>query len=72
MFQHVAVDHPPAGVVGDEGDFDALVDADEHGVAQGLVRLLLAVSGEKPKGVTVQVDRMLKRRAVFERDQKEA
>ena len=55
MLQHVAVDHPLARIVGDEGDRDLLLGIEQHGVEQALID----VSGG-PEGLdemmAVQVD----------------
>ena len=57
MLDHVAVKHPPAGIVGDESDFDCLIRHQQNGV--GVVhRQGTLVGPEHLEGVTVNMDRV--------------
>src|SRR4051812_37705835 len=68
MLEDVAVKHPVAGVVGDEGDFDTLARRQQDGVLPFPESGRLAVTGQHPKGVAVQVHGMVPSRLVGHRD----
>src|SRR5262249_39476988 len=63
VLDDVTMEHPVAGIVGDEGDLHPLLGVDQHGVAEighdlALVRL------DDLEGMAVEVDRMGVRRRV--------
>src|SRR3546814_10493138 len=67
MSQDVAVEHTVAGVGGDEGNLGALARAQKHGVLPFTVAGRRAVAADHPEGMAVQVDRMMPRRVVVQR-----
>src|SRR3546814_4086238 len=58
VFEDVAVKHPVAGIVGDEGDVDPLPRCHEHGVLPFAEPRRCAVPGDHSERMTVQVARM--------------
>src|SRR3546814_15919971 len=64
VLQDVAVEHPITGIVGGEGDLDALARRHQHGVLPLPMRGGRTVAGNKPAGVAMQADRVLPGRVV--------
>src|SRR5260370_42613732 len=70
MIGDVTMQHPVAGIVGDEGDFDLFLGRHQHGVTPLMVWNSGAVAAEHAKAVTVQMHRMPPRGVVAKREQR--
>jgi hypothetical protein len=64
VLQDMAVEHPLAGIVGDERDLDRFVHAEERRVLERSVGLVPSVSADVPVGVAVLMLRVLEGGAV--------
>ena len=53
------MEHPVAGIVGDESNFDLLPRRYQHRVLPFTVRCGLAIACDYPEGMAVQMDRMV-------------
>ena len=58
MFENVAVKHPVPRIIGDERNFDPFSGGDHDGVLPFAVPGWLAISGQDPEDVTMQVHRV--------------
>src|SRR5581483_4933155 len=67
MLQDVTVEHPVAGVVGDEGDLDLLARSHQHGILPLAILGRCSVAADDAEGVSVQVHWMPPRRLVVHR-----
>src|SRR5262245_10897443 len=66
MLQDVAMDHPVAGIVGDEGDFDVLLRRNQYRVTPLPIGRCPAVARDDAEGMAMQMNRMVERSVVLE------